>query len=517
MRIGCAWLVLSILLFLELALAANILAIFPYRFPSPFQLINPLMRALSQRGHKVTMVTPVNFPPDIEGVRHIRVPLLDIQTTEVIESDQLKEYFSSKWSESFLTSRALYNISYAILSDNGVQQLLRNRSEQFDIITLETVHMDALFGLAGFYNAPIMGMSTLSINWAVDYMAGNPSPSVYEPISPAGYSWDRSPLSRWYNWFYITEEQLIEQLIYRPGQLQLLKQFFGYPPEKLNELRARFSVILMNNHFSMGRVRANVPNIIEVAGLHLSEPPEPCDEQLQRFLDEAEHGVIYFSMGNEIMVRFLPETMQHTLLQTFSQLKQRIVWKREVEASDNRSDNIYIIHQSPQRQVLSHPNVKLFITNGGLLSTIEAVNSGVPMLGLPVFFDQFGNMKRMQYVGVAETLDINTLTVETLSTTIRALLEEPRYVRKAKELSQCFKDRPMNPLETAVWWTEYALRHKDVSHMRMNIEEVPFMRYYSLDNLLMLSLRFGLIAVFVIFLGIRLVKIYQARQRLVHL
>ncbi|XP_022209464.2 UDP-glycosyltransferase UGT5-like [Drosophila obscura] len=516
MRLGSAWLALSLLLILESALAANILAIFPYRFPSPFKLVNPLMRALTQRGHKVTMITPVNMPSDIEGVRHIRVPMLDFQTQELIDSDLLMEFLSSKWSESYLTSKALYNISYAILSDTGVQQMLRNSSEQFDIITLETVHMDALFGLAGFYNAPIMGISAVSINWAVDYLAGNPSPSVYEPISPAGYSWDNSLLSRWYNWIYITEEQLVEHLIYRPGQLRLLKQFFGYPPEKLNDLRARFSVILMNNHFSMGRVRANVPNIIEVAGLHLSELPEPCDEELQRFLDEAEHGVIYFSMGKEILVRFLPETMQQLLVQTFSKLKQRIVWKREVETSGNRSHNIYTIHKPPQRQVLGHPNVKLFITNGGLLSTIEAVHSAVPMLGLPVFFDQFGNMRRMQMVGIAESLDINTLTVDSLTTTIRALIEDPRYARKAKELSQCFKDRPMSPLDTAVWWTEYALRHKHASHMRMNIEEVSFMRYYSLDNMLMLGLRFGFIAVFVIFLGFRLVKINQGRQRLIH-
>ncbi|XP_034660454.1 2-hydroxyacylsphingosine 1-beta-galactosyltransferase-like [Drosophila subobscura] len=515
MRLGSAWLALSLLLFLELARAANILAVFPYRFPSPFKLVNPLMRALTQRGHKVTMITPVSMPSDIEGVRHIRVPMLDIQTQEILDSDLFMEFISSKWSESRLTSMSLYNISHAILSDSAVQQMLRNRSEKFDIITLETVHMDALFGLAEFYDAPLMGMSAVSINWAVDYFAGNPSPSVYEPISPAGYLWDNSLLSRWYNWIYITEEQLIETLIYRPAQLRLLKQFFGYPPEMLSDLRARFSVILMNTHFSLGRVRANVPNIIEVAGLHLSELPEPCDKELQRFLDEAEHGVIYFSMGMEIMVRFLPENLQQQLLDTFAQLEQRIVWKREMELP-NKSDNIYTIHQSPQRQVLTHPNVKLFITNGGLLSIIEAVHSGVPMLGLPVFFDQFGNMRRMQKVGVAECLDINTMTVDSLTTTIRSMLVDPRYARKAKELSQCFKDRPMSPLETAVWWTEYALRHKNVSHMRMNIEEVPLMRYYSLDNLLMLSLRFGIMAVVMIFLGFMLFKILQDRQRLLH-
>ena len=34
------------------------------------------------------------------------------------------------------------------------------------------------------------------------------------------------------------------------------------------------------------------------------------------------------------------------------------------------------------------------------------------------------------------------------------------------ELSRRFKDRPIEPVETAMWWTEYVLRHGDTSHLR---------------------------------------------------
>ena len=33
-----------------------------------------------------------------------------------------------------------------------------------------------------------------------------------------------------------------------------------------------------------------------------------------------------------------------------------------------------------------------------------------------------------------------------------------RYGEKAKELSKLSRDRPLSPLDTAVWWTEYVLR-----------------------------------------------------------
>jgi glucuronosyltransferase len=33
-------------------------------------------------------------------------------------------------------------------------------------------------------------------------------------------------------------------------------------------------------------------------------------------------------------------------------------------------------------------------------------------------------------------------------------------------LSNLFKDQPMKPVDTAVYWTEYILRHDDLSHLK---------------------------------------------------
>ncbi|XP_017083972.2 UDP-glucosyltransferase 2 [Drosophila eugracilis] len=512
MRLGFSLLVLSLWLFLHQDLrqdgaeAANILGVFPYRHISPFLVMQPFVRTLAKRGHNVTLITPKGMPNDIEGVRHIRVAKLNKRLTEMIKSNQVFELIYNKWSENSLKAGMLFNASHDILSDPGVQRMLQDRSERFDLIIMEPTNLDALLGLVEYYNATLMGFSSGRWNWNSEELAGNPAPTVYEPISPIGYSLDTTFLSRVHNWIHIMEEKLLEHLVIRPAQLRIFQKFFGYSSQKLEELRTKFSVVLINSHYSMGKIRANVPNIIEVGGLHLSEPMEPCTEDLQRFMDEAEHGVIYLSMGNDVLVRFLPENLQQLLLKTFAKLKQRFIWKSELLNMPNKSENIFVIEKAPQRHILEHPNIRLFITNGGQLSVIEALHSGVPILGLPMFFDQFRNLRWGHLSGMVEVLDINTLNEDILTATIQEMLVSPKYALRSKEMSKFFQDRPMSPLDTAIWWTEYALRNKNLNRMRLNTEDIPLIQYYKLDTILTFVFRFGLVAVSVIFLVYSLFK-----------
>lgn len=53
-----------------------------------------------------------------------------------------------------------------------------------------------------------------------------------------------------------------------------------------------------------------------------------------------------------------------------------------------------------------HPNVKLFISHGGLLGTQEAVACGVPMLIVPLYADQALNGHAMSDRGVARIISL---------------------------------------------------------------------------------------------------------------
>lgn len=73
-------------------------------------------------------------------------------------------------------------------------------------------------------------------------------------------------------------------------------------------------------------------------------------------------------------------------------------------------------------QLSGHPNLKLFITHGGLLSVQEATFYQVPILGMPVFGDQFHNIYQAERDGWANVINWNELNEHKLETEIKSTI-----------------------------------------------------------------------------------------------
>lgn len=67
-----------------------------------------------------------------------------------------------------------------------------------------------------------------------------------------------------------------------------------------------------------------------------------------------------------------------------------------------------------------HPKIKLFIGHGGMSGVYEAVDAGVPVLGFPVFFDQPRNLDHLVHNEMAISMDLLTVTKDSL---LNAILE----------------------------------------------------------------------------------------------
>lgn len=71
---------------------------------------------------------------------------------------------------------------------------------------------------------------------------------------------------------------------------------------------------------------------------------------------------------------------------------------------------------------LGHPKTRAFITHCGTNGIYEAIYHGVPVVGIPLFGDQFDNIARVQAKGAAVQLDLNTMTSSDLLKALRTVI-----------------------------------------------------------------------------------------------
>ncbi|EFN61275.1 Ecdysteroid UDP-glucosyltransferase, partial [Camponotus floridanus] len=125
---------------------------------------------------------------------------------------------------------------------------------------------------------------------------------------------------------------------------------------------------------------------------------------LNKFLVDAPNGFIYMSLGTNAHMSHFSKHVLKAFCDIFASLSTKVVWKLDEELT-NKSDNIYTAKWLPQQSLLAHPKIRLFIYQGGLQSTEEAVYNAVPLIGLPFLADQYTNVNKMVSLGVAKYLN----------------------------------------------------------------------------------------------------------------
>jgi zeaxanthin glucosyltransferase len=92
--------------------------------------------------------------------------------------------------------------------------------------------------------------------------------------------------------------------------------------------------------------------------------------------------------------------------------------------------NTIVVRIAPQIELLKR--AALCITHAGLNTALEALAQGVPMVAIPIGYDQPGIAARIAYHGVGEFVEIGHLTARHLSELIVKVTENPNYRDKAR-------------------------------------------------------------------------------------
>ncbi|CAG9830651.1 unnamed protein product [Diabrotica balteata] len=465
----------------------KVLLVFPVPAKSHYMLGNTLAKGLVAAGHDVTMIAFFEEKNPPSGGTYTNVLLSGRE--KVFNKD-----YNFLDLEHIPTTLAIHQIddtgiilTKIMLEHQNVKELLA-LNQRFDAIVIEQFCNDAIKGLGWYYDAPVILFSPIGANFWVNNLVGNPNPLSYVPDLHLDYSENMTLLQRVKNTLMTLVRILNQQIYYFPAQREILAQAFPGSPS-LEELMANVSLILLNSHESTNQPVPLVPNMINIGGMHIS-PGKGLPQDLKVIMDSAKEGIIYFSMGSNIDPAKMKEEISTAIFSALGKLPYKVLikWHKDVP---EKSNNIVIRQWFPQQDVLAHPNMKLFITHGGLLSTLETIYYGVPVLTLPIFGDQKMNAAKAEAAGYGVSMTFSTITEQGLSKALNEILNIKKYTENARLRSTLMHDRIHKPLDTAVYWVEYVIRNKGAPHLRVAAVNMPFYEYFLLDVIALLVLGFS--------------------------
>lgn len=459
---------------------AKILAFYPIPYFSHQSHHFGLLKALADRGHQLTVFTTHLFDYDNVNVTQIHLNESAAINNRIVNqhSHGEKTVIGQYWSEIEL----IYHMTKYHLENRHIRELIaKGRRGDFDLILFESYMNHPLMALADLFDCPIIVSTAIEMPFSfMEFMGNDFNPAVYPERTVTEYrDGDMTFPQRLFSnvHFYVVH-------IFAPPLVEVMNNILSYRhlegiAYSRRNIENRIAMLFTNyltNH------RPIHPNTIRLNFLHVKPPRALPEGNVKAFLDGAENGVILMSLGSYAKSADLSATTIDALLRVFAALPYRILWKYEGELT-NKSSNVMTVKWLQQNDILAHPNLKLFITHGGLMSVQESIDREVPMLIIPITYDQPANAVSLVAQGVAVSLNFNQITVNALKSSIEEVLR-PKYRTNVKRLKALMQDKALSDQDYGVWNVEYVIRHRGADFLRSNVRSVPLYQKIHLDVIL---------------------------------
>ncbi|KAL0860422.1 hypothetical protein ABMA27_009814 [Loxostege sticticalis] len=462
---------------------SRILAVFPTPSLSHQLAFRPLITELVKRGHELVVMTtdpiynngeaPANLTEiDVHDISYEiwRREILSTTVTSGNKND-IKDQLS-------VILNVMVKVLEELMQVNEVQNMLMDTNQKFDLLLLEA-YFEPLLALTHLYKAPVIQVSSFGSFEENLHSFGMVSHPLLYPTCVHQRVYN---LTLWEKLTELYQEYYTINLFNKFNKLcdRELRKIFGAETPPLKELKNNVDMLFLNIHSIWERNRPVPPNVIFMGGVH-QKPEKEVSKELKAYLDSSQNGVIYISFGTNIDPSLLPQEKIQAIINAVAKSPYDVIWKWNQDEMPGRTPNIKISKWWPQSDLLRHPKVKIFITQGGLQSTDEAITAGVPLIGLPMFGDQWFNVEQYVYHKIGIQIDMETITEEKLSNAIQTILKDDSYRQNVVLLRTLMHDQPQSPLERAVWWTEYVIRHSGARHLRAAGANKSIFEYYELE------------------------------------
>lgn len=161
------------------------------------------------------------------------------------------------------------------IKSSEFQQFIKNDATKYDLVIYEAFYQEAFLVYASKYNAPIVAISTFGSAHFINQQMGNPYELSYAAHEFMELTGKLDLVGRLRNAFW-TMVDLYERTNYLVfEQEELVKKNSENLPLKLKSIsliEKGVSLALVNSHFSIDGIRANVPGVVEIGGVHINDP-----------------------------------------------------------------------------------------------------------------------------------------------------------------------------------------------------------------------------------------------------
>ncbi|XP_063374407.1 UDP-glucosyltransferase 2-like [Cydia amplana] len=466
----------------EICVSYEILVIFPEPTKSHGILGDGYVRNLLDANHKVTYITP--FP-----WKELPSNLTQIDISSNLETSD--EYFQNLTIEYPNNYEFLQMLSYTmgrlVVTHPAVQAFLRKPDVRFDVVVAEWIDSEMYSSFAGYFSAPLIWSVSTQLHWQpLRLMDEVPNPSYSADVN-SGYLPPLNFVQRLKELNVQIRKLWILRHKIHPLELEIYDTIFksaamttGRDLLPYTDIPNNYSMMLVNTHPSVATPWRVPPSVKEIAGYHIKLPVEVLDANLQSIMDASPQGVIYFSFGTTNSGKDMEDGIRKEFLELFRSLNQTVLWKLDVPL-ENLPNNVHLMQWAPQTSILNHPNTKVFITHGGLLSLIEAIHFGVPMVTIPHVGDQYNNAAVAVKKGIAIKLENGPGLPSELRDALKMMLTDWKYRDNMKRVSRTYHHRPVSPGKELVHWVEHVVITRGATYLRSPALLVPSYQKAYLD------------------------------------
>lgn len=264
---------------IELGSCYKILALFPIHIKSHFVTFEPLLKALSKRGHDLTVVS--HFPQKMK-IPNYKDKTLEETASLLINVINVNDFTGARY-EKYLELLQLTafqeTICETFLQSKIVKEIM-DSDEKYDLVLTEFFNTNCVLSVLDKIKAPVVGMSSCGVMpWFNSFFANPDNPS-YIPNLILDNSNEMNFIRRVENTVVLLYTKAYYRIVLSQLGNAAAKRYIPSSHGNLDRYFYDSSLLLVNTHFSLHGAVPFVPNIIEVGGLHigkLSPLPHVCN------------------------------------------------------------------------------------------------------------------------------------------------------------------------------------------------------------------------------------------------